>query len=55
MTTAFRDDKALHEDLVDSIPLGRGCDPKEVSRAILFLASDEASYITGHGKLLIIA
>jgi NAD(P)-dependent dehydrogenase (short-subunit alcohol dehydrogenase family) len=50
MTTAFREHEALHEDLLDSIPQGRGCDPKEVSRAILFLASDEASYMNGHGE-----
>jgi NAD(P)-dependent dehydrogenase (short-subunit alcohol dehydrogenase family) len=55
MTTAFRDDKGLHEELVESIPQGRGCDPKEVSRAILFLASDEASYVNGHGKFLSMA
>jgi hypothetical protein len=52
MTSAFRENEALHADLVESIPQGRGCDPKEVSRAILFLASDEASYINGHGKLI---
>lgn len=53
MTAAFRDNKDLHDDLIDSIPQGRGCDPKEVARAILFLASDEASYMNGHGKLIL--
>ena len=52
MTVPFREDKGLHQDLIESIPQGRGCDPKEVSRAILFLASDEASYMNGHGKIL---
>lgn len=31
----------------DSIPLGRGGKPEEVARAILWLASAEASFITG--------
>lgn len=31
----------------DSIPMGRGGQPEEVARAILWLASDEASFITG--------
>jgi NAD(P)-dependent dehydrogenase (short-subunit alcohol dehydrogenase family) len=31
----------------DSIPLGRGGQPEEVARAILFLASADASFITG--------
>ena len=29
------------------IPLGRDGRPEEVSAAVVFLASDEASYITG--------
>lgn len=32
----------------NSIPLHRGADPKEVAKAILFLAPDDASSITGH-------
>jgi 3-oxoacyl-[acyl-carrier protein] reductase len=31
----------------DAIPLGRVADPRELGYAILFLASDEASFITG--------
>ena len=33
---------------VERIPLGRFGEPDDVARAALFLASDDASYITGH-------
>ena len=35
------------EDMKARIPLGRDGRPDEVSAAVVFLASDEASYITG--------
>lgn len=36
------------EDYLAQIPLGRAAQPEEVARAIAFLASGAASYITGH-------
>ncbi len=49
MTSAFRENDGVLKDLLGRIPMGRGADPKEIGRAVLFLASDEASFVTGHG------
>lgn len=39
-------------DALSMIPLGRIAEPDEVSQLVLFLASDEASYITGAEHLI---
>jgi NAD(P)-dependent dehydrogenase (short-subunit alcohol dehydrogenase family) len=46
-TSVTSADPALRERLMATIPLGRSGRPEEVASAVLFLASDEASYITG--------
>jgi 3-oxoacyl-[acyl-carrier protein] reductase len=38
----------VKEDLKNRIPLGRMGTPRDVAAAIVFLATDEAAYITGH-------
>jgi 3-oxoacyl-[acyl-carrier protein] reductase len=38
----------VKEELKTRIPLGRMGAPREIAAAIVFLASDEAGYITGH-------
>lgn len=46
MTDVIPED--IKAKLIEKILLGRMGDPADVARAVLFLSSDESSYITGH-------
>jgi len=46
------DPELAREEMVAQYPLGRLGDPEEVADAVLFLASEEASWITGHGLVI---
>jgi len=46
MTSGLSDD--FKQNALKNIPLGRIGTPEDVANAVTFLASDEASYITGH-------
>ena len=47
LTSGPRGDGGSQEARLAAIPMGREGLPIEVANAVLFLASDEASYITG--------
>jgi len=47
MTEASRADRELYQMTVSRIPLGRYGQPENVAYGVLFLASDESSFMTG--------
>ncbi len=45
-------DKTIADDLISRIPLGRIGEPEDIIGAVVFLASDAASLVTGHTLLV---
>jgi acetoacetyl-CoA reductase len=41
------DEKVLNERIIPQIPVGRLGEPEEIARCVVFLAADEAGFITG--------
>ena len=47
MTAGMRADKEKFADMIRRIPMGRYGKPEEVAYAVIYLASDESSFVTG--------
>jgi NAD(P)-dependent dehydrogenase (short-subunit alcohol dehydrogenase family) len=47
LTTGFTSNETLNQDFMQRIPLGRAASPEEIAAPALFLASDDARYVTG--------
>jgi len=52
MTKKFLKNKKFKREMLNSIPLGRFAEMSEISSAVVFLASDAASMITGTSLLI---
>lgn len=48
MTTEYLESEGIREKITNRIPLGRIGEPEDVAAAVLFLASRQAGFITGH-------
>lgn len=48
MTEDMLKDKKAKEVLLANIPLGRMGNPEEIGKAVIFLASNDSNFITGH-------
>jgi NAD(P)-dependent dehydrogenase (short-subunit alcohol dehydrogenase family) len=49
---AFGTSEKLREMMHRAHPLGRMAKPEEIARCVLFLASDDASFVTGHALVV---
>ncbi|MFW6104161.1 MAG: SDR family oxidoreductase, partial [Bacteroidota bacterium] len=51
-TKAFPNPDTIINETIQNIPLKRLGHPKDIAKAVLFLASDDASWITGSSLVI---
>jgi NAD(P)-dependent dehydrogenase (short-subunit alcohol dehydrogenase family) len=44
-------DPAVEQRALAQTPIGRMASPEEIAKAVLFLASDDASFVVGHAMI----
>lgn len=42
------EDNKVHQELIDRTPMHRLAEPQEIAKSVLYLASSDTTYITGH-------
>lgn len=47
LTTSFTGNEPLRQDFLNRIPLGRTASPEDIAAPALYLASEDAAYVTG--------
>ena len=47
LTSSFTENEPLKQDFLNRIPLGRPASPEDIAAPALYLASDDAAYVTG--------
>ncbi|HWJ73912.1 MAG TPA: glucose 1-dehydrogenase [Kaistia sp.] len=52
LTRMFGGEQEAKDTVLPSLPMGRIADPSEIARLVLFLASDESSFITGQAIVI---
>ena len=50
--TRTNPDKTVYNELIDSVPMRRYVDPEEIVGAVLYLASDASSFVTGSNLIV---